>query len=104
MRGEGAFQKYSRDEGGSASLECLPSQDPRRGSHSHEPQHPCGGLTEAWWHCFQGDVQSSTGDHGLDRTALCDLVRKINSQEEQHSSRSVESGPFHGVVSPSVGI
>ena len=104
--GEGVSYKHSRDEGGSAHLECLPSQDPGRDSCSHKQCHS-GGFSEASGRYFHGDVQSGTGDHGLDRTALGDLVCKMHSGEEEYSSGPVElsrPGPSLRVISSSLGV
>ena len=62
---------------------------------------------EAGVHCFQGDVQSDTGDCALTTTALSDLVCKINTREEEHLSKPVvpsRYGPSHRVVTSSLGV
>ena len=103
----GNSHKLSRDEGGSARLEYLPSQNHRRVSHAHEQQWHSGGISkEARGHCFQGNMWSGAGDCGLVTAALGDTFCEVHPWEEESLGRSFElprPGPSHWIVSSSPG-
>ena len=66
----------------------------------HEQCHHIGLSEEESGLYFQGDVQFGTGNRGLNRTLLSDLVCELHSGEE-HLSVPVEpfrTGPPHKVV------
>ena len=90
--GERASYQHIGNEGSNSDLEHFPWQAHKRVGHSHEHQHhSCGVSEEAMGHHLEGVVCSGTRVVMWLGGSFSSSHGKIDSGEEQHSSKSAES-------------